>query len=341
MCGIIGYVGKRPAKDLLIAGLERLEFRGYDSAGIALLEDDGLEYVRAVGNLEQAQAGRRPERLATRRPALGHTRWATHGGVTEDNAHPLTGCDDGQLAIVLNGIVENYRELKAELEAGGHAFSSETDAEVVAHLLETRLRGRPRSQRCAPSTAGSRATSPSSSSTTTSPTGSSASAARRRSSSGSATARTSSPRTWRAFLAETRRVAVPGQRPGRRDHARPASASSTPPTAARSSSRRSEIDWDEEVAERERLRDVHAEGDLRAARGLPRRRSATASATATSCWTASGMTEEELRDAAPDRHRRLRHRLPRRRRRPLRDRGVGRASRSSPTSRASGSTATR
>jgi glucosamine--fructose-6-phosphate aminotransferase (isomerizing) len=136
MCGIIGYVGSRPSKDLLISGLERLEFRGYDSAGIALLEDDGLEYVRAVGNLANLKriVGPNGSQATT---GLGHTRWATHGSVTEDNAHPLTGCEDGKLAIVLNGIVENYRELKVELEAAGHAFSSETDAEVVAHLLET------------------------------------------------------------------------------------------------------------------------------------------------------------------------------------------------------------
>jgi glucosamine--fructose-6-phosphate aminotransferase (isomerizing) len=136
MCGIIGYVGDRASKDLLIAGLERLEFRGYDSAGIALLEDDGLEYVRAVGNLANLKvvAGPNGSHATT---GLGHTRWATHGGVNEDNAHPLTGCNEHELAIVLNGIVENYRELKAELEAAGHVFSSQTDAEVVAHLIET------------------------------------------------------------------------------------------------------------------------------------------------------------------------------------------------------------
>jgi glucosamine--fructose-6-phosphate aminotransferase (isomerizing) len=140
MCGIIGYVGSRPSKDLLITGLERLEFRGYDSAGIALLEDDGLDYVRAVGNLSNLKraAGPNGSHATT---GLGHTRWATHGAVNEDNAHPLTGCDEGKLAIVLNGIVENYRELKRELEAGGHAFSSQTDAEVVAHLLETLYEG--------------------------------------------------------------------------------------------------------------------------------------------------------------------------------------------------------
>jgi glucosamine--fructose-6-phosphate aminotransferase (isomerizing) len=136
MCGIIGYVGTRPSKDLLIAGLERLEFRGYDSAGIALLEDDGLEYVRAVGPLSKLKAAT-GENGSCATTGVGHTRWATHGSVNEDNAHPLTGCEDAKLAIVLNGIVENYRELKAELESGGHLFSSETDAEVVAHLLES------------------------------------------------------------------------------------------------------------------------------------------------------------------------------------------------------------
>src|SRR5262245_32693610 len=140
MCGIIGYVGSRHAKNILIGGLERLEFRGYDSAGIALSEVDGLEYTRAVGNLanlkELAQSN---GSYAT--TGVGHTRWATHGLVNEDNAHPLTGCADNELAIVLNGIVENYRELKAELEEAGHAFSSQTDAEVVAHLLETSYEG--------------------------------------------------------------------------------------------------------------------------------------------------------------------------------------------------------
>jgi glutamine---fructose-6-phosphate transaminase (isomerizing) len=136
MCGIIGYVGSRASKDLLITGLERLEFRGYDSAGIALLETDGLDYVRAVGNLANLKraAGPNGSHATT---GLGHTRWATHGAVNEDNAHPLTGCDESKLAIVLNGIVENYRELKSELEAAGHVFSSQTDAEVVAHLLES------------------------------------------------------------------------------------------------------------------------------------------------------------------------------------------------------------
>jgi glucosamine--fructose-6-phosphate aminotransferase (isomerizing) len=135
MCGIIGYVGSRAAKELLLHGLERLEYRGYDSAGIALRENGSLEYVRAVGNLQFLKDAAGPNGSESNH-GLGHTRWATHGAVNERNAHPLTGCEDGRLAIVLNGIVENYRELKEALEADGHRFSSETDAEVVVHLVE-------------------------------------------------------------------------------------------------------------------------------------------------------------------------------------------------------------
>jgi glucosamine--fructose-6-phosphate aminotransferase (isomerizing) len=135
MCGIIGYVGPRECKQLLLFGLERLEYRGYDSAGIALLENDGLRYTRAVGNLQNLKlaAGVAPSPATT---GLGHTRWATHGGVTEANAHPLAGDDPAEVAIVLNGIVENYRELRARLGEAGHVFTSETDAETVTHLVE-------------------------------------------------------------------------------------------------------------------------------------------------------------------------------------------------------------
>jgi glucosamine--fructose-6-phosphate aminotransferase (isomerizing) len=135
MCGIIGYVGPRECKHLLLFGLERLEYRGYDSAGIALLESEGLRYTRAVGNLQNLKtaAGEAPSPATT---GLGHTRWATHGGVTEANAHPLAGDDPDEVAIVLNGIVENYRELRARLGDAGHVFTSETDAETVTHLIE-------------------------------------------------------------------------------------------------------------------------------------------------------------------------------------------------------------
>ncbi len=140
MCGIIGYVGSREAKPLLLEGLRRLEYRGYDSAGIALREDGSLDYVRAVGNLANLVEAAGTNGSHSRH-GLGHTRWATHGGVTERNAHPLTGCDPGRLAIVLNGIVENYMELREQLTGRGHTFTSETDAEVVVHLLEEEYDG--------------------------------------------------------------------------------------------------------------------------------------------------------------------------------------------------------
>src|SRR5581483_10006289 len=140
MCGIIGYVGSREAKPLLLGGLRRLEYRGYDSAGIALREETGLDYVRAVGNLQNLVDAAGPNGSKARH-GLGHTRWATHGGVTEANAHPLTGCDASKVAIVLNGIVENYRELREQLIADGHHFTSETDAEVVVHMLEREFDG--------------------------------------------------------------------------------------------------------------------------------------------------------------------------------------------------------
>jgi glutamine---fructose-6-phosphate transaminase (isomerizing) len=140
VCGIIGYVGSRPAKDLLVHGLERLEYRGYDSAGLAVIEDEGLDYVRAVGNLDQLKAATGLDGTQST-TGVGHTRWATHGKVSYENAHPLTGCVEDEVAVVLNGIVENFRELKDSLLADDHAFGSETDAEVVAHLVERHYDG--------------------------------------------------------------------------------------------------------------------------------------------------------------------------------------------------------
>src|SRR5262249_16481906 len=140
MCGIIGYVGRREAKALLLSGLERLEYRGYDSAGLAMLEDDGLDYVRAVGNLQALKeaAGSNGSESTT---GLGHTRGATHGRVPAQNAQPRAGGDGQELGGVVNGIVEKFREVKQALEAEGHAFNSETDAEVVTHLVERHYSG--------------------------------------------------------------------------------------------------------------------------------------------------------------------------------------------------------
>jgi glucosamine--fructose-6-phosphate aminotransferase (isomerizing) len=148
MCGIVGYAGRRPCRDLLVAGLEKLEYRGYDSAGISLLADGHIDSVRAVGNLANLRAELGMEAggggVAVAAPpatiGLAHTRWATHGRVTEENAHPHGDCSD-DIHIVLNGIVENHAELRRELTSQGHIFSSETDAEIVAHLIERSYTG--------------------------------------------------------------------------------------------------------------------------------------------------------------------------------------------------------
>jgi glutamine---fructose-6-phosphate transaminase (isomerizing) len=146
MCGIVGYVGSRPAQEIILGGLRKLEYRGYDSAGMSLLGDGEIHSVRAVGNLDRLEAALAGEaRAATAtlaRPAtigIGHTRWATHGRVSEENAHPLVDSAN-RVHVVVNGIVENYMALKDELRAGGATFTSQTDAEVIAHLIATRYR---------------------------------------------------------------------------------------------------------------------------------------------------------------------------------------------------------
>ncbi|NLT06735.1 MAG: glutamine--fructose-6-phosphate transaminase (isomerizing) [Solirubrobacterales bacterium] len=141
MCGIVGYTGGRPCREVLLAGLEKLEYRGYDSAGISLVAGGDVETVRAVGNLARLRAAvEEADGDDGARCGIGHTRWATHGRVTEANCHPH---DDtaGRVHVVLNGIVENWAALRRELEADGARFSSETDAEVVAHLVAARYDG--------------------------------------------------------------------------------------------------------------------------------------------------------------------------------------------------------
>jgi glucosamine--fructose-6-phosphate aminotransferase (isomerizing) len=149
MCGIVGYVGGRPCRDLLVAGLEKLEYRGYDSAGVSVIEDGRVESVRSVGNLANLRAAMDVRAadgggVAVAAPpattGVAHTRWATHGRVTEENAHPHSDSSD-RVHIVLNGIIENHAKLRRRLERRGQQFSSETDAEVVAHLIATHYRG--------------------------------------------------------------------------------------------------------------------------------------------------------------------------------------------------------
>ncbi len=139
MCGIVGYIGPRNVKDVVVGGLAKLEYRGYDSAGVAALADGNIRIVKAVGRLSNLE-----EKLAempiSGHIAIGHTRWATHGKPSDENAHPHQDCS-GRFAIVHNGIVENYLSLREELMALGHEFRSETDTEVVAHLIEEMYNG--------------------------------------------------------------------------------------------------------------------------------------------------------------------------------------------------------
>ncbi|MBI2552115.1 glutamine--fructose-6-phosphate transaminase (isomerizing) [Candidatus Uhrbacteria bacterium] len=149
MCGIVGYIGKQPALPILLQGLRRLEYRGYDSAGVAILESrkQNLEYsspvlerVRSVGRIDALdERVRQGGKLTGGTLGIAHTRWATHGWITEENAHPHTDCT-GDLMLVHNGIIENYREIRARL-GERHALQSKTDSEILAHLIETHYKG--------------------------------------------------------------------------------------------------------------------------------------------------------------------------------------------------------
>ncbi len=139
MCGIVGYIGPKPLLPVLIEGLRRLEYRGYDSAGVAVVRDGTMQIRRSPGKLSKL------EDVLAREPldgdfGIGHTRWATHGRPSEENAHPHRDCT-GRIVVVHNGIIENYLDLKRELTAEGHQFKTETDTEVVAHLVEAEGRG--------------------------------------------------------------------------------------------------------------------------------------------------------------------------------------------------------
>ncbi|MFN6086269.1 MAG: glutamine--fructose-6-phosphate aminotransferase, partial [Fluviicola sp.] len=133
MCGIVAYIGKKEAYPVLIKGLKRLEYRGYDSAGIALLNGDEIAVYKRQGkvaNLEEYAA----DKLKTATSGIGHTRWATHGPPNDVNAHPHSS-EDGSIALIHNGIIENYNVLKEELITRGYTFKSQTDTEVLVHLI--------------------------------------------------------------------------------------------------------------------------------------------------------------------------------------------------------------
>jgi len=134
MCGIFGYVGNKNAKGILIDGLKTLEYRGYDSAGIVVASGEDFNVAKAVGevvNLEDKTINF----SRSAKVGISHTRWATHGAPSEANAHPHSDCE-GNIWIAHNGIIENYEKLKANLKEKGHRFKSETDSEVIAHLIE-------------------------------------------------------------------------------------------------------------------------------------------------------------------------------------------------------------
>ncbi|GAA1926826.1 glutamine--fructose-6-phosphate transaminase (isomerizing) [Nocardioides lentus] len=138
MCGIVGYVGHRQAQDVVVEGLRRLEYRGYDSAGIALVDGGAIASDKRAGKLANLEAALAAAPLPASSTGIGHTRWATHGAPTDANAHPHLG-EKSRIALVHNGIVENYVQLRTELEAAGHVLASETDTEVAAHVLEAEL----------------------------------------------------------------------------------------------------------------------------------------------------------------------------------------------------------
>jgi glucosamine--fructose-6-phosphate aminotransferase (isomerizing) len=138
MCGIIGYIGSKPVVPVLLDGLRRMEYRGYDSAGVALVGTDGIELRRSAGKLANLESTIKTDPIDGLY-GVGHTRWATHGRPTEENAHPHRDCT-GRIVVVHNGIIENYLELKHELQAQGHKFTTETDTEIVAHLVEREMK---------------------------------------------------------------------------------------------------------------------------------------------------------------------------------------------------------
>ena len=331
MCGIVGYVGKRPVQDLLLEGLTRLEYRGYDSAGISMIAGDAIDSVRAVGNLEHlrdavsARADDEPGGVATATrtatTGIGHTRWATHGRVNEENAHPHFDTAD-RVHVVVNGIVENYLSMRERLTDMGAVFTSETDAEVIAHLIAHHLATGSllEAVRAAyaeleghyafvamsldePETlVGARKECPLIV--------------------GRGEGETFFASAIPAFLRETRQRPVHRERRDRRDHARGHDLRAARRHRARARDRRDRLGRGDR---REgRLRDLHAQGDPRAGRrgGRDDRRPHRALRRRRPRRRGRPRRGAAARRQA-DHRRRLRHELPRRPHRALRDRGVG------------------
>src|SRR6185369_15311960 len=138
MCGIVGYVGDKQALEVVVEGLRRLEYRGYDSAGVAVVSDGHLETRKRAGKLANLEKVLAEQPVPPSTVGMGHTRWATHGAPNDRNAHPHLDCT-GSLAVIHNGIIENFARLRADLEARGHELVSDTDTEAVAHLLEDEI----------------------------------------------------------------------------------------------------------------------------------------------------------------------------------------------------------
>src|SRR3989338_8956836 len=134
MCGIIGYIGEKEAGPILLEGLKKLEYRGYDSAGFCLLNSDGLKVIKKKGKISEFE-GLKDLEASSSKLGIAHTRWATHGEPNEINAHPHLDCK-GEIAVVHNGIIENYQALKELLKKEGHKFASQADSEAIAHLVE-------------------------------------------------------------------------------------------------------------------------------------------------------------------------------------------------------------
>jgi len=142
MCGIIGYIGSKTALPIILEGLKNLEYRGYDSAGVAIISDERLHIKKVVGKVDQLLVDSNFDKTKGT-VGIGHTRWATHGKVCIENAHPHTDCT-GEITIIHNGIIENFRELKSELLKKGHTIRGDTDSELIAHLIEEYLKTKPR-----------------------------------------------------------------------------------------------------------------------------------------------------------------------------------------------------